>query len=188
MTTMLPDQQPGASEELAEVPPRSAKWYLGVAMVLALVLGGLAGYFVGRATAPDKTVTKTVTRTVRISAPPYATSSTVNATVVFDGTVAAYSGPAEVKAGTVVNFALKSTEPDVLLAVGRVDPGITWEIAAAYTSTYQPNWISDLTTSNVNVTGVTTATLNRGVYLVVVLTSPTSTDRAYHATMIRVTR
>ena len=182
MTTMLPDQHPGSAEVLPDKPRASGGWYLALASVLVLVLGGLLGFLVGRAMAPDETVTKTV----RVSAPAYFTSSTVNANVVFDGTVAAYHGPAEVKAGTAVNFTFKST--DALLAIGRVDPGITWEQVVAYTSTAQPPWLSDVTTSIVNVKGVTTATLSKGVYVVAVLTSPSSTDRAYYATMIRVAK
>lgn len=185
MTTMHPEQLEQVTPEVTVARAGPGRMFTAILSVVALLVGGVAGFFIGRATAPETTVTKTVT----VTAPAYTTGSTVNATVVFDGTTAAYSGPAEVKTGTIVNFTLKAKDVvNTLLVVGRVDPGVTWEQVSAYTSTEQPAWLSDLTTSIEGSRSVTAVSMTEGLYAVFVLTSPSTTNTAHPVTMIRVTK
>jgi hypothetical protein len=183
VTSVLPERP--REPELLVVGPTPIKHYVTwLTVVIALVAGAAGGFFAGRASAPEKTVTKPVA----VAAPAYTTSGTVNATVAFDGTTLGYYGPAEVKAGTVMKFTLKAKDwMTTNLAVGRVDVGVTWERVSSYTGARVR---TPLHLHNYSEGGMQpgrpaiTITLTEGVWDVVVL----SPGRSYAVTMIRATK
>lgn len=181
MTQLLSDHRGITPDLRPSSPPRLGR-YVALSAVIALILGAVGGFLAGRTTASEKTVTKTVT----VATSAYATSSTIAATVVFDGAMAAYSGPAEMKAGTVATFTF--TSKDAVLIVGRINDAVTWESANAYTSTTQPTWMhNDYTASNPGNDSIT-VTMTEGLWAVTALTPTESTNRSYVATLIRVTK
>lgn len=102
-----------------------------VTAVLAVLAGGLAGWFLHR---PGTT---TITRTT--TAPAYSTAATVEGAVSFDGVHAYYSGPAEVRTGTVMTLRVLSSVPGAAVVVSRLSPAPGWaalthDIATANTA------------------------------------------------------
>lgn len=180
MTTQtLPDRKVITPELHRPSPP--SRRYLGIVAVIALVVGALGGFFIGRANAPEKTVTNTVT----VAAPAYSVAGKVGATVLFNGTTAAFNGPAEMKAWTNASFTLTSTEKDAVLVVGQSNvPTLTWESFSAYTGSAEPTWLQkDFTVIRAGYT--VTIAMKPGLWLVSVVSF--ASDRSYPVTMIRVT-
>jgi len=139
--------------------------------ILALLVGGVGGFFIGWAAAPTKTVTATVTRTV--APPAYATSKTQTAYVTFDGTRGYYNGPTEVPAGTSlsVHFAgpVGSAMSIASLATGTKLEDMTPETRAH--GNPPPSVTMDL--ADQVGPGAVTVQLGSGTYLVVAGTSRT---------------
>ena len=102
-----------------------------VVLAVGIVGAGLAGWFLHR---PG------VTTKLRTVAPPaYSASAAVDASVYFDGVHAYFSGPAEVRAGTVVTVRLVSAAAEASAAISRLSPAPSWatlthDIATANTS------------------------------------------------------
>lgn len=102
---------------------------LALAVVVAVIAGGLAGWALHR---PG-----TTTRT--IAQPAYSTAANVAATVRFDGTHASYTGPAELKTGTTLVLRLVTSTQGASLVVSRLSPAPSWatlsrDLATANTS------------------------------------------------------
>lgn len=86
---------------------------LWLAVVVALVLGVVAGYFLRWGTEPTTTSTRTITSiATKTVAPPAFAGDHVTVHVSYDGTRCLYQGPGELKAGSTVEVKYSSTVPD----------------------------------------------------------------------------
>ena len=82
------------------------------------------------------TATKTVTK--EVTPPAYTTSSRVSAQVLFDGSRCSYSGPAELKANTLVTFEYTASVKHSQLIVWLVQPETTYEEVAQAMARWDP--------------------------------------------------
>ena len=145
--------------------------------LLVLAIGGLAGYFGGRASKSSSTNLAVVT--------PYASGSTVQARVTYDGSVCAYSGPTELKDGSTAVVAFVPTGRSALV-VAPVADGTTWEQYVGTTAGPNqgvPAWVNQDLVHNQVGRGTLSMPMSTGVYMVGCARPNGSVDPA---TMIRV--
>ncbi|MGZ4241683.1 MAG: hypothetical protein ACXVQ7_08755 [Actinomycetota bacterium] len=136
-------------------------------------------------------MTKTVTNTV--APPAYTASATVQARVLFDGKSCMYSGPAEVKAGTQATFGYTSTASvPSSLTVFSVSGTTTYEDVVQAVATRgadnPPLFMNAYRQSSPEGAAQQTLTtpLTEGMWVVACATSPTSTNKVFLGTMLRV--
>jgi hypothetical protein len=176
MTTLIPGQG-RAEPEMAARPPLRVSRYVTLTAVVALIAGAVGGFFVGRVTAPEKTVTT--------AAAAYTTGSTVRATVYFDGSRCLYGGPTEVKNGTRILITFTASDKNSILHVIPIRPDTTWEVASATTSPQLPSFALGTTTAAYG-TGTLAVDMTTGLRGVVCMSS-TANPRAAWATFLRAT-
>ena len=105
------------SSQTLERPPTTSTTHAGPARLIlvltavaALVAGLLIGWF---AHQPQSTTA-------------YSKADAVRAVVFFDGIHASYSGPAELKTGSVLTLQLASDVPEASVVVSRLSPAPSW--------------------------------------------------------------
>ncbi len=185
---------PIPSGRIAEQPEarRGPSLYMwGASVILALIVGGIGGYFL----APTKTVTNTNTVTVPPAA--YTASSQVQAQVGFNAATCTYNGPTELKAGTQLSLSYRTTEPEPsALNVFSIAPGTTWEQLIQSTETRAasdpPTFVNRANIFNFPPVGaggqssLTTTPLPAGLWAVGCATSADSSNKMFVATILRV--
>ena len=107
--------------------PTRSNWI--PALIVALISGVVVGYLSRWGTEPTEIVTKTVTATVTETATPeaYTTSNEVRVRLAFDGTACRYTGPAELRAGSMVAVKYTSTVEDPSWFIWWLHRGTTYE-------------------------------------------------------------
>jgi hypothetical protein len=128
-----PTQPPGVIH--GPRPPTGTSYRnLWIAVIVAVVLGALGGYFLRWGTESTKTVSKTVTDTVTETvAPPAFAGKNVTVHVRYDGTRCLYQGPGELRAGSTVHVKYSSRVPDSRFFMWWLGPSTTYgELMASH--------------------------------------------------------
>ena len=189
----VPTQMPPTA-----TPPRTgrARRAIWIAVILALIVGAVGGYFLRWGTEPTKTETQTQTVIQTVTPPAYTTSTNVAAQVTFDGKSCMYSGPGELQAGTTMKLTCTagdlSAQPSALV-VWYAMPGTTYEEVRQYlakpgSASPAPPFVVDYRVSHPVSTANQTlrVPLTEGLWGVTCNTSPESTDTGYYGAMLRV--